>query len=148
MADLSLLVPDHAALGEDIRPVAHPFEGAGDHLLRVAEPIDGGRVDPVDAVVKRFSDRGHGGVIVLAAPPREGRGRWAAAVSTRWRLWPALPRTAAAEPPPPGPPRGTPHPKPPMAQAPKPIRVMCRSEFPNCLVCMVASFSAKSWDAT
>src|ERR1700751_3481011 len=36
-------------------------------------------------------------------------------------------------------PQANPQPEPPMAQAPKPIGVMYRSEFPNCLVFMVAS---------
>ena len=68
MADLALLIPDHAALGKDVRPVAHAFEGAGDYLFRVAESIDGGSIDPVDAVVQCFPDRGHGVVVVLGAP--------------------------------------------------------------------------------
>src|SRR5207253_233346 len=68
VADLALLVPDHAALGEDVRPVAHSFEGSRYNLLRVSESIDGRGIDPVDAVVQRFPDRGHGVVVVLGAP--------------------------------------------------------------------------------
>src|SRR5205807_8618876 len=60
VADLSSFVPDHAALGEDVRTVAHAFEGAGDDLLRVAQSIDGGGIDPVDAVLQGFPDGGHG----------------------------------------------------------------------------------------
>src|SRR6185503_6601008 len=33
VADLAALVPDHAALGEDVRPLAHPVEGPGNDLL-------------------------------------------------------------------------------------------------------------------
>src|SRR5207237_2012050 len=66
--DLALLVPDHAAFGEDVGATTHPFEGAGDHLLGVAESVDGCGVNPVDAVVQRFPDRGHRVVVVLAAP--------------------------------------------------------------------------------
>src|SRR5207253_6929763 len=68
VADPATLVPDHAALGEDVRALAHPFEGAGDHFLRMAQAIDGGGVDPVDAVVQRFADRRDGVTVVLAAP--------------------------------------------------------------------------------
>src|SRR5260370_264843 len=36
--------------------------------IGVPESIDGGRIDPVDAVVQRFLDRGYGVVVVLGAP--------------------------------------------------------------------------------
>src|SRR5262249_43118024 len=68
VADLPAPVPDHAALGEDVRAVAHPFEGAGDDLLRVAQAVDGGGVDPVDAGVQRLAAGGDGGAGVLRPP--------------------------------------------------------------------------------
>jgi hypothetical protein len=70
MADLPALVPDHAALGEDVRPVVHPFEGPRDDFLRVAEPVDGRGVDPVDAGVQRLVD-GADGIPVVLSPPGE-----------------------------------------------------------------------------
>src|SRR5262249_5154898 len=44
------------------------FEGAGDDLFRVAEPVDGRGVDPVDAGVHRLVDRGDGVAVLLRAP--------------------------------------------------------------------------------
>ena len=68
VVDLAVPVPDHAALGEDVRPVAHPFEGAGDDLFRVSEAVDGRGVDPVNSGVQSFVDDGDGVAVVLAAP--------------------------------------------------------------------------------
>jgi hypothetical protein len=68
VADLSALVPDHAALREDVRADGHAFESARDDLLRVAQPIDGRRVDPVDAGVQRLSYGRDGVTVVLTAP--------------------------------------------------------------------------------
>src|ERR1022692_3605204 len=68
VTDLSLLIPSHAALGEDVRAFAHPCEGAGNHFLGVAQAIDRGGVDPVDAGIECFVDGGDGVAVVLTAP--------------------------------------------------------------------------------
>src|SRR5262249_36933633 len=62
------LVPDHAALAEAVRPVAHPFQRPRHALLAVAQAVDGRRVDPVDARVQRLVDGGDRVAVVLAAP--------------------------------------------------------------------------------
>ena len=62
-------MPAHGALGEDQRPCAAPlFQRPGDDLFRVAQPIDGGRVDPVDAQFERAMNGGDGLVVVLRSP--------------------------------------------------------------------------------
>src|SRR5205085_9631809 len=68
MTDLATLVPDHAALGEDVRSVTHPFEGPRHHLLGVAQAVDRGRVNPVDACVQCRPDSSDRLPIVLDAP--------------------------------------------------------------------------------
>jgi hypothetical protein len=60
VADLALPVPDHAALGEDVRATAQPPHGAGDDLLAVAQAVNRRGVDPVDASVQRLVDGGDG----------------------------------------------------------------------------------------
>ena len=77
------------------------LRGPGDDLLRMAEPVDCGGVDPVDAGVQCLPDGGDGILVVLA-------------------------------------PQANSQPEPPIAHAPKPIGVMCRSEFPSCFVSIIA----------
>ena len=67
-ADLALVVPHPAALGEDVRPVPHAVQGAGDDLLGMPEAVDRGGVDPVDAGVEGLVDRRDAVAVVLAAP--------------------------------------------------------------------------------
>jgi hypothetical protein len=98
-----MLVPDHAALGEDVRPGADAFERACDDLLGVAEAVDRCGVDPVDAGIEGFP---------------------MAATESR----------SACDPQP------NSQPEPPIAQAPKPIGVMSRSELPSRGVFIVLSF--------
>ena len=58
VVDLALLMPDHAALGEDVGTRPLPVrQRLGDDLLRVAQAVDGGGVDPVDAQFQRLADR-------------------------------------------------------------------------------------------
>src|SRR6185503_4306360 len=57
-----------AALREDERPLVEARDRAADDLLRVAEPVLRGRVDPVDAELKRAVDRGDRLLVVLLAP--------------------------------------------------------------------------------
>src|SRR5262249_18632091 len=52
----------------DVGRVAHPTEGPRDDLLRVAQPVDGRGVDPVDAGVQRLLDGGDGVAVVLGPP--------------------------------------------------------------------------------
>src|SRR5207302_7497675 len=68
VADLAMLVPNHAALGEHVRPLAHALEGAGDDLFGMPQAVDRGGIDPIDARIQRFVDRGQGVNVVLATP--------------------------------------------------------------------------------
>ena len=68
VGDLALLIPDHAALGEDKWLFGGGLDGAADDLLGVAKAVDGGGVDPVDAEVDGVVDGGDGVVVVLRAP--------------------------------------------------------------------------------
>src|SRR5262249_55488252 len=45
-ADPATLVPDHAAFREDIGPIPHSFESAGDDFLGVTQPVDSSGVNP------------------------------------------------------------------------------------------------------
>src|ERR1035441_2474159 len=66
--DLALLVPHHAALGEDKGLDVGLFHRLADHLFGVAKAIDGGGVDPVDPQVDGLVNRRDGGIIVLRPP--------------------------------------------------------------------------------
>ena len=48
--------------------MAGPLERFGDNLFRVAEAVDGGGIDPVDAEVEGAMDGVYGVVVVLRAP--------------------------------------------------------------------------------
>ena len=65
-----LLVPDHAALGEDVRPLrrGNALERAPDDLFRVAQPVHRRGVDPVDPPLDGVPDRGDRLLVVLRAP--------------------------------------------------------------------------------
>jgi hypothetical protein len=64
------LVPGALALREHVRPpVAGARERLADHLLGVAEPVHGRRVDPVHAVLDRPVDRLDRAAVVLRPPP-------------------------------------------------------------------------------
>src|SRR5712672_2835265 len=77
-ADAAILVPTHAAFGEDIgtRPLPLLYR-AGHHFLGVTETVDGCRVDPVDTEFEGAVNGGNRIIVVLrpptklpAAPPR------------------------------------------------------------------------------
>lgn len=65
-----LEVPDHAVLREHVRPIGfgQVGEGAGDDLFRVAEAVDGGRVDPVDTALDGVTNGGDRVGVILRAP--------------------------------------------------------------------------------
>jgi hypothetical protein len=54
--------------------IGHALERLGHDLLGVAEPVDGGGVYPVYAVLYRVVDRGDGVLVVLGAPAAEPAG--------------------------------------------------------------------------
>src|SRR5205807_946101 len=56
------------ALGEDERARVEPRDRPADNLLRVAEAVLGGGVDPVDAELEGVMDRRDRVVVVLRAP--------------------------------------------------------------------------------
>ena len=67
--DGALVVPAHRALGENVRAIAFPFfESASDDFFRMAEAVDRGGVDPVDAEFERAVDCGDGVGFFLCAP--------------------------------------------------------------------------------
>ena len=69
--DPALVVPHHAALGEEEWLDRRLLHRLPDDRLGVAKAVDGRRVDPVDAEVDGLADGRDGGVIVLR-PPGEG----------------------------------------------------------------------------
>src|SRR5262249_10556871 len=71
LADLAALVPYPRALGEDEWRIGESLDGPAHYFLRVPEAIDGGSIDPVDALVERGADGGDGFVVILR-PPGEG----------------------------------------------------------------------------
>src|ERR1035441_1927785 len=66
--DRSGLVPYQAALGENMGTGSDALDRTADDGLRVSEPIDGSRIDPVDAAIQSGVDGGYRFVIVLRAP--------------------------------------------------------------------------------
>src|SRR6266436_612507 len=67
----SLFVPDQNAFGEDVGARAAPFlQRASNDLFGVAQAVDGGGVDPVDAQLQRAMNRGDGIGVVLRAPSK------------------------------------------------------------------------------
>ena len=68
VGDFFFVVPDHGGLGEDVGFVRGGLDGFGYDFFGVAEAVDGGGVDPVDAEVEGFVDGGDGVVVVLRAP--------------------------------------------------------------------------------
>ena len=68
-------VPDAAALREEVDVLAGTkrLHSLADNLFRVAEPVNGCRVDPVDASFDRVPDRGHRFVVVDRAPTEPPR---------------------------------------------------------------------------
>lgn len=70
-------MPAHRALCKDVGLCSGiSLHRPGNHLFRVPQPIDGGRVDPVDSQVNGSMDGGNGLIIVLRTP---GEGPVAAA---------------------------------------------------------------------
>ena len=61
-------MPAHRALGKDIRLVAGRLKRAGNDFFGVAEAVDRGGVDPVDAEVEGAMNRGDGFIVVLRSP--------------------------------------------------------------------------------
>ena len=78
--DTALVVPHHAALGEDERLDRGLLHRLADDGFGVAEAVDCGRVDPVEAEVDGLVDGCDRGVIVLRPP---GKGPVAAADGPR-----------------------------------------------------------------
>ena len=69
LRDKAILVPAHAAFGEDVGAGAFPCaESAGGYFLGVTEAVDGGRVDPVDAEFEGAVNSGDRIIVVLRAP--------------------------------------------------------------------------------
>src|SRR5262249_59016348 len=66
--DVPSLVPRRRALREDERSLVEAPQRPLDHLLRVAEPVCAGGVDPVDAMLERTVDRSDRLLVVLRAP--------------------------------------------------------------------------------
>jgi hypothetical protein len=64
------LVPDEPALCEDVGSPAlrHRFQSAANDFFRVAEAIDGGGIDPVDAQFNGMLDRPNRLLVILGTP--------------------------------------------------------------------------------
>src|ERR1700685_2680996 len=56
VTDLSAFVPNHAAFGENVWPLADPFKRSRDDLLRMAQPVDGCGVDPIDSGLESLAE--------------------------------------------------------------------------------------------
>jgi hypothetical protein len=95
--DAPPLAFEQRGLGEQIRPLAHALQRPSDDLLRVAEAVRGGGVDPVDTDLERPLDGLDRLVVLLRAQPNS-------------------------------------QPPPPIAQAPKPTRVISKPVPPRAAV--------------
>jgi hypothetical protein len=71
LGDAAVLVPTHGALREDVRALPFPFtQSARNYFFGVADAVDGGGVDPVDAELEGALNRADGITIVLRAPSK------------------------------------------------------------------------------
>ena len=62
-------IPRAAALGEEVRPRAAPFSQGSPHdFFGMAQAVDSGGVDPVDAQFEGFMNGGDGFLVVLRSP--------------------------------------------------------------------------------
>ncbi len=66
--DSALLVPDQAAFGEHVRTLAQIFDRSSDDCFRVAQTVDGGRIDPVQSPIEARVNGFDGVLIVLRSP--------------------------------------------------------------------------------
>jgi hypothetical protein len=66
-ADLARFIPHARALREYVRPDGSPSQRARHHFFRMAQAVDRGGIDPIDAVVERRVDRRHGLRVILWA---------------------------------------------------------------------------------
>ena len=64
------LAPEHRALGEDVGLLLAAFERPCHHFFRMAQSVDRGCIDPVDAKVEGALDRGDRIVVVLRSPAK------------------------------------------------------------------------------
>src|SRR5690242_5258008 len=64
---LPLVVPNKRTFGEDVGFLT-PFNSLAHHLFGVAQPINGGSIDPVDAKAEGMFDGGDRFVVVLRTP--------------------------------------------------------------------------------
>src|ERR1700674_738829 len=68
--DVALCVPAQTALGKNVGLRAVPrLERPADDFFGMPQPVSRGRVDPVDAQLKRTLNGGDGVTVVLRAPP-------------------------------------------------------------------------------
>ncbi len=66
--DFALVVPGAFAFGEDVGFVGAAFESLAYDFFGVAETVDGGGIDPVEAGIESGMDGGDGIVVILIAP--------------------------------------------------------------------------------
>jgi hypothetical protein len=66
---LALLIPFEPAFGENVRPASRPaFQRLRDNLLRMAQAIYCGGINPVYAQLERAMDRRYRFVVILFSP--------------------------------------------------------------------------------
>ncbi len=68
VAGITVLVPDQRTLRKHVGFLSDAFQRLGHQLLGVAQPVDGGGVDPVDAQLQRALYCSHGFFVVLGSP--------------------------------------------------------------------------------
>ena len=61
-------MPAHGALGKHQRLMRGGFQRPPHHLFRMAQPIDGGRINPVHALIEGLVDGVNRFLIVLGSP--------------------------------------------------------------------------------
>src|SRR5207253_585186 len=66
--DLAGIVPDQAALRENVRAALETLDRAAHDRLGVSEAVSGRGIDPVDAKIQPGADRGNRLLVVLRTP--------------------------------------------------------------------------------
>src|SRR5947209_3615984 len=84
LTNLAFFIPDALTFCKDVRTVRASFDGARHHVFRIAEPIDGSSINPIEAAIEsrvncrfgeapRKSARGLNQFVCCDLPRRAGR---------------------------------------------------------------------------
>jgi hypothetical protein len=68
MRDFSRIIPNQAALAEDVGTPAKALDSLADNALRMSQPVYRRGIDPIYSVVQSSANRGDGFLVILPSP--------------------------------------------------------------------------------